>query len=390
MNNFDGYDMLELSLKTNDDQVVDLRNHMVSLDIYSNLFDTSMSGQLLMSDAFNLIDTLPIDGDEEVTVRWKTNGREAARTAKLAVYRVGQRQLDNKVQGYILYLTTPDMLINENMEFSASYIGEYSSMISKILDRLGTTRKLNVDETTGVSSQPIIIPHWTPLQAISWIAKRSMDAKNNPCIFFENEDGYQFRSMQSLYDQDPYTELSWSPRDAGDPSSERMLHNLLSFHANGSKNSVNKAQQNVLFSEQVVHDFKSKKSVTTRMDYEKVDLPTIDKNKVPVNKSIQRNRSRHIFTKPDGSHNGEYNRAATMGMMSNLSYTAVCPGDSDMTCGMIVIFRVPSAEPLNNGRRSNEKQSSGRMMITAMKHSFTKAVYNQTINLDKDTYGKVN
>ncbi len=390
MNNFNGYDLLELSITSNEGHTVDLRENLISLDIYSSLFDQSMSGQLMIADTFNLIDQLPIDGDEEVTVKWRTNGRSSTRTMKLMVYRVGERQIDAKIQGYTLYLTTPDMMINDNMEFSASFDGEYSGMISKILERLETPRELFVDQTTGISSQPIIIPFWSPLQAISWIAGRAMDANNNPCIFYENEEGYQFRALQTLYDQDPYCELSWSPRNAGDQDSEQSLHNLLSFHANGGKNSLDKAQCNILFADQVVYDFASKKSTSTKMDYQTTDLPTIDKNKVPVNQKINRNRSNHVFTKPDGSHNGEYNRAATLGMLTNLSYTAVTPGDSDMMCGMIVIFHIPSAEPLSNGRRLNETQSSGRMMITAMKHSFSKVQYTQTISLEKDSYGKVN
>ena len=54
----------------------------------------------------------------------------------------------------------------------------------------------------------------TPLDAITWCSKRALDTNGKPTfLFFENSDGFNFISMNDLFNQTPLFNINMSPKN---------------------------------------------------------------------------------------------------------------------------------------------------------------------------------
>ena len=62
----------ELKLISSNDLIVDLSEFLVELNLYEDIFSSHIYGDILISDSRNLIDTLPIIGEEFLNIEFFT------------------------------------------------------------------------------------------------------------------------------------------------------------------------------------------------------------------------------------------------------------------------------------------------------------------------------
>ena len=66
---------------------------------------------------------------------------------------------------------------------------------------MNSTKKINIDPT--IVSQDLVIPNWTPFSAMNWLANRAISGsyKGANYLFYENKDGYNFVSLEGLFER---------------------------------------------------------------------------------------------------------------------------------------------------------------------------------------------
>ncbi len=192
---------------------VDLLNICIQVDIFESIYTNSMTAQIIIVDTENIIDKLPIVGQEYVEMKLSSpNASDDFNTLDFS----GDRELfvssiaNKEVVGgsgaftYVLTLITKEFLINLNTRISKSYTDDISNIVRDLLkNKIGTRKKLNIEKTSGV--RKIISPNLNPYTLINNLkreATSNIDLSPH-YLFFENKHGFNFVSIQSLFSR-PY------------------------------------------------------------------------------------------------------------------------------------------------------------------------------------------
>ena len=182
----------------------------VQLDIYEDLFSNVLKGEFTFKDTQGWAELIPLIGDETLTVSYSTPGGEGTQvdtqsqdpdsqaaseeliTQRFKVYDCAEVGTGERLKIYLLSLISEEYVFNRKMKISRGYKGQsYSYMVKDIMKKLNKentylNKKLYVEET--LSQQNVIIPNWTPFQAINFCASRSLSADIKPVEQEEGDD----------------------------------------------------------------------------------------------------------------------------------------------------------------------------------------------------------
>ena len=181
---------------------------VTELNIYESIHNKTLSGSLVLIDATNVVAALPLTGFERIEFRLFTPSisRGFDFTEKsghpMYIYRIGQRQgMNPRVQTYILYFTSKEMIRNEQVKATKSYTGQISNIVTELLrdpDLLDTEKDVFVEETKGVHKY--VIPTERPFDVIEFLSLEARSKKyHNPGMqLYETSFGFNFKSMESM------------------------------------------------------------------------------------------------------------------------------------------------------------------------------------------------
>ena len=211
------------------------------LNIYEDLFSNMLKGTFTFKDTQGWAEMIPLIGDETLVISYSTPGGQGtqvdtnsqdptSQTAseeitrqRFKVYDCVEIGTEEKTKIIQLSLVSEEYMFSKKMKVSKGYKGRsYSYMTKDIMKKLNKesehlNKKLYIEETS--SPQNVIIPNWTPFQAINFFASRSLSAdvesmeqdegSNNPSptarpigslfVFYEKfGTGFFYESIESM------------------------------------------------------------------------------------------------------------------------------------------------------------------------------------------------
>ena len=180
------------------------------INIYENLFQDSISGNVIVSDNRNLLGKLPVIGYETIKIVYfidenlpggAINSLQYIRKFKIHSITDYQKQ-SATVALYSINFRSDEYFMNLTTRLSKSYRStSISNIASLVFDELKSEKSFVVDST--IVSQDLIIPNWKPFTALNWLAVRaisdSYDGANY--VFYENKNGYNFVSLEGLFER---------------------------------------------------------------------------------------------------------------------------------------------------------------------------------------------
>ena len=171
----------------------------------------------------------------------------------------------NSVQTYILNFTTSEIAKNQRTKVSRSLKGSYSDIVKEMLkDELDCRKNIYIEPTAG--SKRIIAPNGRPSDIIRMASREAVSKlvndKVSSYLFYENIEGYHFRSVGSLYAQgsvQSYTSfIKGANISNGGVDIERELGNVLDFEIISGSNSLVNYTTGVFGSDLIVHNIFNK------------------------------------------------------------------------------------------------------------------------------------
>ena len=194
-------------LYTIQESFADISNLVLSIDINENIFQNSVTGTIVLGDANNLIENMPITGQEYLDLKISTPGAnkfehtiDFTGDKKLYVYDVVAREsLTSGSQVYTLSVSTIESLRNENIRISKSYTNTISNIVDDMFVNVFQTKKeLFIEPTKGI--RKIVVPNNHPFTLVNRLkTEAKSQVYNTPhYLFFENKNGFHFRSLQHL------------------------------------------------------------------------------------------------------------------------------------------------------------------------------------------------
>lgn len=213
---YTNYNIKSFSIITQNGQSIDLSIQAVDLNIFFDLFAPTSSGTITFIDGNDIIAgyvaretgaiASPIFGLEDLIITFNVlvDGKEETFDKFYRIDKVYNRSPSrNGATIYEIHFISNAKIRSLTSKVNKSFKGVANHDIIKEICRDHLLEEVEVDTTSG--TYDYIIPNLRPLQAISWVASKSHSTGpySTSFFFFETVDGFKFKSLQSLYKQEP-------------------------------------------------------------------------------------------------------------------------------------------------------------------------------------------
>ena len=167
---------------------------IISFDFMESITSPFVSGQLLLSDSADFINTFPIEGGEQILMSINHSFDKDARDYDLRVYKIGGRTIDGKKQTYSLMLVSEESFVNESVRVQEPLDGNTESLTIKLLrEKLNSSKRVmsepsrfKVRDDTG-SMRPFDIIAKL-IREDQYLVKLHMDKVEKPVILVQQNN----------------------------------------------------------------------------------------------------------------------------------------------------------------------------------------------------------
>ena len=269
------YTLEDVRLFASSGNIIPLNGLTVSISLFENIFSPTMSGTITLLDANSIVSNLPIIGQEFLSFKIKTASITEGGTSIIdftknpfSVYKIDQRIEGTNSELITLHFASPEMLRNLSTRVSKSYTNTIDNIAIDVIQNsryINSKKDLFIEETVGV--RKIISPNSNPFTFIQKLSSEAI-SKNNGSpffLFYENKEGFNFRSLDSLYAQ-PITAEYNTGEFYHQESSGTVVKNVLEEYSRPISHemvAVNDTVKNVrgglLASDLITYDIYSKK-----------------------------------------------------------------------------------------------------------------------------------
>ena len=205
------------------------------INYYESIESPSISMTIRFHDIDQVIGRKGITGGElvEVTVKDGTEGDEFKITKdhRMILNAVVDMNTTSQVQEATLDFVSEETFINETSRLNKKFTGNISETVKKILtdDEKGIKTKKDVfgtedNKSRAVNSYSFIGNLKRPFDTIQWLCPKAQSANDDfGFLFFENLDGYHFKSIKELLSQEAI-KYTFADRPMEQPT---ILQNML-------------------------------------------------------------------------------------------------------------------------------------------------------------------
>ena len=200
-----------------DGQGFDFSENIIEFDYYEDILQQSVTATIKLVSSLSYVNQLPIRGGEKVELNIVTSFGDTIFEGDnaLYVYKVSDINTSRMVEECTIHLTSLEHFSNQSTRCMKKYnfqgIGKHVEDILK--NTLGTKKDIKVEPTAnsytfiGNSKKPFTTLTWLGSKSISQVTEKSgVSGKEKTgenkgtagFLFYENYDGYHFRSNDSL------------------------------------------------------------------------------------------------------------------------------------------------------------------------------------------------
>ena len=326
-------------------------------------------------------------------------------------------------QIYTLKFISIEAIRNHQTRVSQAFTGNIDQMITDICyNYLKTKKDLIIEDTK--SNHKFVIPRLKPTMAIENLRKnaQSLHYENSGFLFFENGDGFNFKSYEGLFCKKDGTprpvKAHYSPKIKNigeDPV--YALQSVENFKILQQFDTLNNTANGVYASRLITHDLYNKTFSESDFDYHKeynkqnhleqdsngdkrsdngiLPLFNFDNGETFGNKNegviyYQSETSKvHDTHELPNSRNILQKRVSQHIAANSLMIEITAPGTTELRVGDVVNFTLPKYAPNSkNDVKDNDKYLSGRYLISAARHHVSTLNKRHTLALEliKDSF----
>ena len=248
-------------------------NALQELSIIESVYDNKMYGELAILDTLNLVETVPLVGNERVEIIYKTSGDMFAPitirgmvTSILGKSRGSGQSLEVSKLQFVSEVN----FLNRFVLIDYSLNGTITKMASTIFEQHFKENKDRFFTNTDTTEiHRFIIPGWTPLFTIEWLAARAFtDEDESLFVFYEDVDGHHFRNVLDELEKQPRYVYRVEPKNffnLGD--SFGFLTRVLSYSVLSHFDRLDEFHKGMYGETIQVHDITTKKMSVGQFNY---------------------------------------------------------------------------------------------------------------------------
>jgi len=409
---------------------LNIRNIVSEFNIYESLDSKFLSGDMILTDATNVIQTLPLTGFERVEFFFRSPNTTVGydfgvdKGHPMFVYSLTNRkQINPNAQVYQLKFISLEGIRDHQTRVSQAFSGNIEQMIADIsYNYLKTKKNVLVEETK--SNHKFVSPRVKPSVFIDQLCKvaRSKNFENSGFVFYEDANAFHFKSYEGLFcktNGDPREAVAhYSPKaknistKGSERHTEYNLQSVEKFRVISQYDTLKNTAYGTYSSRLITHDLYHKTfnefDYNYYLEYEKQKhleeglsgiLPYFnydngesfgDKHEgvlflqsetAKVHNTHELPQSKDILQK----------RISQKLAINSLVLEITVPGFSEVRVGNVVTFTMPNyARSSKEDKEAKDKYLSGRYLINAARHhvSAINKRHTMVLELIKDSFNE--
>ena len=415
----------KMSLITASGQEIDLKKMIIEFSYFEDIYSFAVSGSVSIRDGQGLIERWQITGGEFLDVDFgRVKGSDTNTSRTFRVYKLGDRKPIENLNSEIftLHFCSEELLLSEQTKISKSYsnngVGQeiHKTVKSILKDELKVKKDLYIENTRGIYN--FVVPRIKPFEAISWLSTyarpESQDLAGADMLFYENKDGFNFKSIRSLLKQTPYRTYNYQQNNT-DSTLEQKASSVLQYEFIKSYDALNEISSGTFANRLISVDPSTRSYKITDFDYNKYKTSSKPANgsgllngyvnrlgktdnqspesvvKVVIGNSEQY-KVGYIKDKPGSVANDIFvenyipNRTAQIALANYTLVKVVVPGDPNLKAGMTITFNIYSLA-LDGDKKRLDTRFSGKYLVNAVRHIIqSQGVYQTVMELAKESY----
>jgi hypothetical protein len=424
---------------------VDIAAGVVNFTYYENLFSPVITARIVVVNTGGVVpgkdgklqslyNGLPLRGGERVSIKIAANSGTnqsldfTEPTKNFYVSGIENVMIDGERESLVLNLVSREAITNETVRVGKKFSTDsnISNTVRDILKNYIKTDKINQIETTmnnygfiGNMKKPFQILTWLASKSISGESEESSGGNSAGFFFYQTKDGFNFRSIDSLVEQEPFDrDYRYAPNviSTEDPNKD---FKIIEYNINQNIDLMNKLERGAYSSQRYyinpvsfspyINHFKSSdyvNNIKTLGDNE-VEFPSAPMSEIEDDVSLGNTPTR-IFTamydvgtlEENASKRGwndpvERNADPVMidaqsRMRYSLLHTQVAemvvPLNTNLTAGTVIRCEFPRNDL--EKRHVPDPDSSGLYMIKELSHYYDVEGSFTRLKLLRDTYGR--
>lgn len=186
---------------------LDISPFVQKIDIYESIFDNTLSGSLTVLENIGLSEYVPLVGVETFALTFEIDSAQDGTTRRFSrAFRVvgikDQSFPRHDWRLYTILLVTHEFVNSVSSRICRAFRDTCEAAVKSIMehDLKADVKKLIVDEPT-FGKVDVVIPNYTPLQAINYfstLAQTLKTPRESNFLFFETLEGFHFTSLSKL------------------------------------------------------------------------------------------------------------------------------------------------------------------------------------------------
>lgn len=397
------YSISTIAIITSDGTVVDITTLVLELDLYEDIFSPAMTGSIRIGEALDLPSSMNFHGNEFVVLNIDKPSLGIPINRSFRIYKLSDRELGVTLQNYTLHFCSEELFLSTQNLISKSYKGmRIDQMVNDILvnqlkvkpNKIGT-----IEQTSGIFD--IIVPRLQPLEAIQWLRPKGYDTNKHLWFFFENRDGFNFQSYESLITVPIYCTYYRNVKTEVAPDKNINSFNYVKVVQDFD---VFKSMRMGSFSSSLItYDYLARERVDLNFNSAQIPTDQTLNGNLPAN-GLQNRLGKSFFTNnqnmvkyvlhmdSDPSQNPiNYKKwlaqnALKLGQLHSTKVVIVVPGDVLLKVGRVIELVIPKMQSQTQ-TTLNDPIRSGNYLITSVHHKFIQSNFNTIIECINDTVG---
>jgi hypothetical protein len=376
-------------------------------------------------DDKSVTEGLPLVGQEQVKLKFSDNNDN---TLEPILYINKINPVSDRTQDSLmsLELVSKEFILNEKIRVNQRFDGKVSDHINKLLTDskyLGTDKNVDIEQTSNLYN--FFGNNKKPFYTSTWLCNKSVSEDNQVLgksagyFFYETSEGFFFKSIDGLLDQEPKLKLIYNETpDINNAIPEGYDQKILNFKKDNDTNVQKKLQMGAFSSRTVLFDpftcyyevkapkamdnedelkmggkdlylgktFRNKEfdRVGANEEFSRTTYFLLDKGTAPSGTSEQQ-------LEKSGEENFEYGQIANQSVMRyNQLYSArasiTIAGNFSLHAGDAIFIDSPG---LKKGKTSDvDRKDGGLYIITDICHQITSEGAFTQCNLARDSFGR--
>ena len=392
----------------------------LEINIFESIFSNALTGNISIADTNNLIELMPLIGQEQLILKMTTPSLEGENTTidftknAFSIYNISvNSEMSSGSSVYVLEFCSPELLINNRVRISKAFTDTPSTIVENVLtNHINTTKNIETETTSGIKN--IVVPNQRPFDFLKCLIQDSKSTKDSPhYLFYETTRGYNFRTLQNLYEKVAVGVFNNSQANIDEKVGNTLgiqeaYDRMINFDVKPPNNALNDSRAGMFGSKIISHNIFTKsynvKTYGYFSDFDKhkrID----EKNNPKYNDNLGNWSNSRIYVHPTSASGSNLNAQYRDENNSNNSIVAnqisetllqrksrmyeltfsktiaiTIHGTTNIAAGDIVELNY-TAPGRNHGDGTLDKSISGRYLITKLRHTFSPVTNQHQIDM---------